>query len=112
MAFRYTVRQLIETYRWARANPDGTIRLSGHWPNDTLTGAEWRRWFGVCLDRKISAGDPREEARGRSRKCDPDWWRTMRQTADRLNNLRLIIDWLPLELRGRFRHRLRDECCL
>lgn len=45
---------------------------------------------------------------GIGRKWDSDWQRTMIQSAIRLNQPRLIIDWLPPELKGRFNYRLRS----
>jgi hypothetical protein len=44
---------------------------------------------------------------GRGRKWSSDWQRAMIQASDRLNTPRLIIDWLPTDLKKRFAHRLR-----
>ena len=46
----------------------------------------------------------------RGRKFDPDYQRSILQAARQLNQPRLIIDWLPPELRVRFTHRLRVNC--
>ena len=44
---------------------------------------------------------------GKGRKWDSDWQRTMTQSAHALNTPRLIIDWLPADLKARFAYRLR-----
>jgi hypothetical protein len=44
---------------------------------------------------------------GHGRKWSEDWQRTMIQSADRLNTPRLVIDWLPGDLKERFANRLR-----
>jgi hypothetical protein len=43
-----------------------------------------------------------------SRKWSPLWQRDMARAARDLNHPRLVISWLPPELRERFGHRLRD----
>jgi len=48
---------------------------------------------------------------GHGRKWDSDWQRAMIQASDRLNTPRLIIDWLPEDLKERFAARLRVNLC-
>lgn len=47
---------------------------------------------------------------GRGRKWDPDYQRAMFQASRMLNTPRLIIDWLPPDLKARFAYRLRVNC--
>jgi len=44
---------------------------------------------------------------GRGRKWDSDYQRALRHAASALNTPRLVIDWLPADLKPRFAHRLR-----
>ena len=55
------------------------------------------------LHDRINRHDP---AYGRGRKWDHDWQRQAIQTANNLNTPRLAINWLPMEFRERFAHRL------
>ena len=43
------------------------------------------------------------------RKLSADWQRAMTQAASALNTPRLVIHWLPADLRKRFAHRLFDR---
>lgn len=45
---------------------------------------------------------------GRGRKWDDDWQRAAIQTARSVNTPRLLIHWLPVDLRSRLSHRLAD----
>ena len=59
MPIQYTAGQLIQTYQWAVAHPDGTIRLGRRvWPTESLTSKEWLGWFRRCVLKKIHAHDP------------------------------------------------------
>lgn len=100
----YTVAELQQALAFAKAHPEGTLRIHfAPWNNNTFTGTAWRAWFRQCLMAKIN----RQEPACRGRKDHRDWcmeqWRASRQ----LNDPRLVIDWLPADLRTRFAHRLR-----
>lgn len=69
------------------------------------TAAEALRDLRRGLDDRINRHDP---AYGVGRKWSPDWQRHMMQAAIALNTPRLVIYWLPAELRGRFSHRLPE----
>jgi len=43
-----------------------------------------------------------------TRKWSPIWQRDMARASRDLNHPRLVIHWLPMDLRARFGHRLRD----
>lgn len=102
----YTVAQLKTAMAFAKAHPDDAskihVRDTGGWPRE-YTGNEYRRWFRDCLMTKIN----RLELASRGRKDCRNWfmehWRASRQ----LNTPRLVIDWLPPDLKTRFAHRLR-----
>lgn len=97
----YTIRQLVDTARWAHENPAGRIRIHFTWPAIEMTGAEWLRWFHDRLHQKIQSYLPRN-----GRKDTWEWQIETRRAADQLNRLRLRIYWLPRWLEGRFAHRL------
>jgi hypothetical protein len=102
---RYSsVRELKQAREWFKEHPEGTVKVCGIWPEKVYNKTKWNQWFMDCLNRKINRN---ESPRGR--KEDPDWQRAMRQSADRINHPRLIINWLPPELKGRFAHRLREN---
>jgi len=44
---------------------------------------------------------------GRGRRWAPNWQRQTRHLANAINTPRLIIDWIPIDYRSRFQHRLR-----
>ena len=90
-------------WRKALANPEARFphSLEERWP---ATGAEIVAQFRKGMVDRINKHDP---AFGVGRKWAEDWQRAMIQTAHRLNTPRLVIEWLPAELKGRFAHRLR-----
>jgi len=94
----YTAGSLIAAYRWARANPGGQIRIDRF---ESMTGAEWLRWFRGCLDRKCSRGLVQA-----GRKWSHDWWWQALRTAREVNTPRLVVRWIPFEFRDRLAHRL------
>lgn len=98
--FRYTARQLLEVKRWFDENPDGVVRVPV-WPNVSYTREEWRGWFLGCLNDKINCDEP-----NRGRKDCPEWDALVRRTAREVNTPRLIVRWVPFELRSRLGHRL------
>ena len=58
------------------------------------------------VDNRVNRHDRTRPATWR--KLDPDYQRELRQTAHRLNTPRLVIDWLPADLKSRFSYRLRE----
>jgi len=62
------------------------------------------RGFRAALDRRINT---RGGCKCRGRKDDYQWEMSMRRAMHQVNEPRLIIDYLPQELHGRFGHRLR-----
>ena len=48
---------------------------------------------------------------GHGRKWDDNWQRDMSRAGRDLNTPRLIISWLPEDIRERFAHRLRVNLC-
>jgi len=62
--------------------------------------------------RDLEALRPKEVRNSRyskMRKLSSDWQRAVTQAAYALNSPRLVIHWLPVELRKRFAHRLFDR---
>lgn len=101
--FTYSARQLLEVKQWFDENPDGVLRVP-IWPSGTYTRQEWHAWFIDCLHNKINRN---EKKRGRK---DCHLWDTeMRRAATQVNTPRLIVRWLPKDLRGRLSHRLYVE---
>ena len=75
----YTVAQLRDALAFARAHPEGTLRIAWApldqvqslpwtrsrgklWPG-TFTGTEWHCWYQQCLDRKINRAQPASSGR-------------------------------------------------
>ena len=106
MGFRYTIKQLKNTRQWLRDNPDGTVKV--HHKNgfpEVLNRNQWQSWFVGCLHAKINRG-----ANMTGRKYGLDYQTEMRRAQRQLNHPRLIIDWLPADLKTRFEYRLRCNC--
>jgi hypothetical protein len=99
----YTCRQLLDVSRWVKEHPTGTLKVD--WCT-TLTAAEWTRWFRTCLDRKINRALPVPTGR----KHAQEWQIECQRAARQLNTPRLIIRWLPRDLRRRCGHRLLTDC--
>ena len=99
---RYTAAQLVKMHGIASAaDPSDTFTVRS-WTGDTMTAADWLRWFRRKLHTKING--PITPA---GRKHDPDWQRQTMQFAARANTPRLILGWIPADFRHRFKH--RDE---
>ena len=103
MATYYTpsIRNLLAIRTFFREHPDGSVPMD--WCT-SYTKDEWNRFFLGCLNRKINRNE-----KPRGRKDSPDWEREMRRAADQINRPRLVIHWLPPDLRNRFAHRLPDH---
>lgn len=97
----YTIADLRRGLTWAKSHPTARAYIPA--VGDTMTGAEWRAWFRRCLDAKINRHLP-----ARGRKDDPDWRAVMRRTARELNS-RVVIRWLPHDLKARFGYRLEGH---
>lgn len=102
----YSVSTLKAYHNFVTTNPAGRVAIHGDWTRDSMTALEWRKWFRDCLHKKINRDTPRN-----GRKLSADYQRDMWQAQWRINTPRLIIDWLPPELKTRFRHRLRERDC-
>lgn len=76
--------------------------LCGWW---SLTREEILREFNEGLHDRINRHIPWF---GKGRKWNQDWQREMGHAAFLLNNPKLIIDWLPQDLKVRFARRLRN----
>lgn len=100
MSRTYTIRTLLETYKWAKAHPHGIIPID--WATQ-LTGTEWLRWFRQCLDAKISSTMPQV-----GRKWD-DLWQIEAQRTARAVNSRQVVRYVPADFCERLRHRLWQE---
>lgn len=58
----YSARSLVAAMRFAKSHTDDNGRLPvGDF--DVMTPTEFRRWFLLCLNRKISRDDPRHGCR-------------------------------------------------
>jgi len=101
MAFQYSIRQLREVRDFFKEHPEGLVKLGRVWPSDTLTSGEWHCWFMRCLHKRIN-----RHQGSRGRKDTREWFIEMRRVQHQLNTPRLIIHWLPVDLRDRFSHRL------
>lgn len=103
----YTVRQLIETHRAAKAWPQDAPFIRVDWCT-VLTAREWLAWFRERLLMKIQYNG---EGTTRSgwRKMQREWQVEMDRAARALNTPRLVIHWLPPDLKTRFAHRLYDS---
>jgi hypothetical protein len=82
------------------AKPSQAIKGWEHFP---VRADEVLRDYSRGVQARINRHDP---AYGIGRKWDPDWERAMIQASRQLNTPRLIIRYLPSELKERFAHRL------
>ena len=104
MTYHYSAGQLLKVKRWFDQNPDGIFVVPKVWPEQRLTKEQWHAWFLDCLHNKINRNEPL-----RGRKDDPDWQRMIQNVAREVNTPRLIVHWLPRELKPRLSHRLWKE---
>lgn len=91
-------------WRRAKAASPGTVferGLTSHFP---VTREQLLEQFRYGTDDRISRKIP---GYGKGRKWDEDWQRAMLQAQWKINTPRLILDWLPEDLRTRFAHRMR-----
>lgn len=52
---RYSAKQLVDTYRHFKANPDDTWFPANDWTKAGRKASEWFRWFYDCLAKKIQS---------------------------------------------------------
>ena len=96
----YTAKQLILTYHWAQAHPEGLIPIDRF---ERLTGTEWLTWFRACLHKKIN-----RTLTHAGRKWAIEWWWDMRRLAELVNTNR-VVRYIPKEYKTRLQHRLHIE---
>ena len=99
---QYSVKKLQAVKDWLKDHPDGHIP-TGRWTNPTMNRQQWNEWFIKCLHEKINRN---ESPRGR--KDNSDWFWEIKRASYQINHARLIIDWLPKDLKSRFSYRLRE----
>lgn len=103
---RVGLRTYCESWRALQNAPPGTlVRGWDHFPtcaSDILS--ELRRGVHDRINRHNRTGY------GRGRKWSDDWQRAARHCAREVNTPRLVVRWVPHDLRRRLAHRLeRDE---
>jgi hypothetical protein len=86
------------------SDPAAQVKNWDHFPCDV---AKVLRDMSDGLHDRINKQIP---GYGQGRKWSDDWQREMLQASHRINNPRLILDWLPADIRNRFKHRLRENC--
>lgn len=101
MSVGYSIKKLKEVSQWFRDHPTGMLRVHT-WPVQELNQEDWRKWFIDCLNTKINRF---QSLRGR--KDTPEYFWEMMRTQRELNNPRLIIHWLPRDLKKRFAYRMQ-----
>jgi len=106
MAFQYSIRQLKQIKQWFKDNPEGTVKVHDVFPYQIFNKNQWHCWLKSCLMQKIN----RQERQCRGRKDSKDYYFEMLRAARQINQSRLIIDWLPGDLKKRFAYRLRENC--
>jgi len=106
MAFQYSIRQLKQVKQWFKDNPMGTVKIHDVWPSKVFNRDQWHCWLRKCLDSKIN----RHEKQCRGRKNSHDYYFELLRAAREINQPRLIINWLPKDLKKRFAYRLRENC--
>lgn len=84
-------------------NPDTLVSGWSHFPE---RAGDILRAMSAGLDDRINRHIP---GFGIGRKWSEDWQRECVYTAALLRNPRLAIDWLPMDLKKRLSHRLRER---
>lgn len=110
-----TLGNYVKAWKTALAAPSGAVFENGFaWYSQTRTEVlrEFRRGLHDRINRRIAGfpGTLRAAAFPNTRKRQHEWQVETYRAAVRLNQQpRLIIDWLPLWLKLRFAHRLREH---
>lgn len=97
------LRAYVAAWRVVRKNPAESFKGFGHF---SMTGAEIRRELLAGMHDRINR---HAAGHGLGRKWDGDWQRAAEQTARAVNTPRLIVRWIPTDLRARLAHRLTTE---
>jgi len=84
------------------ARPDEQIK---GWDHFATEAAEILRDIRYGVHDRINRHIPDY---GHGRKWDSNWQHDMQRAARDLNTPRLVISWLPFEIKERFAHRLRN----
>lgn len=101
---RCTVSRYVTAWRTIKTlAPDTSLPGFDHFPAPAASILDAMRYG---LHDRINKHDP---AYGHGRKWANDWQRHTLQAAHALNTPRLVIDWLPIEFKERFAHRLRSH---
>lgn len=96
-----SVREYVRSWRVLRTlSPDRLVNGFYWYPE---TASIILRALRVGMHDRINRHLP---GYGIGRKWDPNWQAEMRRAANDLNCPRLVIHWLPPDLRSRFAHRL------
>ena len=100
---RVSLGSYVRVWRFALGLPTGTPLsrdLQDRWPSERETVV---RQFRAGMHDRISRHLPWY---GRGRKWCHDWQRAATQCAAAVNTPRLIVRWVPRDLRARLQHRL------
>lgn len=101
---RTSVSRYVAAWRTIRTLPaDTRLPRFGHFPEPA---GDILRSMRDGMHDRINRHDSRH---GVGRKWSHDWQREALNVAWRVNTPRLVIDWLPVEFKTRFAHRLRDH---
>jgi hypothetical protein len=94
----------VAAWRTLRAiAPDTQVKGFDHFPDDAASVLrELRRGLHDRINRHL-------EGYGKGRKWHHDWQRAAIQTAYAVNTPRLVVRWVPWDLRHRLAHRITRE---
>ena len=96
-----TLREYVRSWRILKTlPPDREVARFAWYP---MQAAEILRELRRGMHDRINRHLPDY---GKGRKWDADWQRAMRHAANDLNHPRLVIHYLPPDLKARFAHRL------
>lgn len=86
-----------------RETPAASIRGFDHFPDEA---PRVLRALRLGMHDRINRHLP---GFGVGRKWDQDWQRAARHCANEVNYPRLVVRWVPADLRARLEHRLSDD---
>lgn len=101
--YQYSLKTLLKVKRFFDSHPEGIVNIPGMFPPLSLNKTDWHKWLRECINKKIN----RFDSRLKWRKFDSDYYYEMKRAQYQINYPRMIIDWLPKDLKTRFAHRLR-----
>ena len=96
----------VNGWKACKAAPEGTRYKHGLTGWGPETREEILKGFDYGLHDRINRHIP---GYGTGRKWDADWYWTMVRTAREVNTPRLLVYWVPAELRGRLAHRIANR---